>query len=328
MISENPKKMLNIYILEILKKYSDIDHRLKQQDIIDYVQREYGLECERKAVKRNILSLIEFGYDIEYKNGWYMASREFEDSELHLLIDSILFSKSIPTRQAQDLIDKLIKLSSRSFIKKVKHISNLPELQCCDNKQLFYTIDILDEAIGARRKVSFTYNDYYTDKKLHPRRERAYIVNPYQIAATNGRYYLIANYDSHDDISHYRIDHITDIKILEDKVKPQKNVKGLKNGLDLPKHMAENIYMFNGESIKVKMQADKTIINDIIDWFGSKVTFSNETENTCTVSLKINENAIFFWAMQYGEHVKILEPETLQERIKQSADNMAKKYTT
>jgi predicted DNA-binding transcriptional regulator YafY len=111
-------------------------------------------------------------------------------------------------------------------------------------------------------------------------------------------------------------------------VKPQKNVKGLKNGLDLPKHMAENIYMFNGESIKVKMQADKTIINDIIDWFGSKVTFSNETENTCTVSLKINENAIFFWAMQYGEHVKILEPETLQERIKQSADNMAKKYTT
>lgn len=328
MVSENPKKMLNIYILEILKKYSDVDHRLKQQDIIDYIRSDYGLECERKAIKRNIVSLIEFGYDIEYKNGWYLASREFEDSELHLLIDSVLFSKSIPTKQAQDLINKLIKLASKTFVKKVKHISNLPEMMYCDNKQLFYTIDILDEAMDTHRKVSFTYNDYHTDKKLHPRRQREYVINPYQIAATNGRYYLIANYDSHDDISHYRIDHITDIKILEDKIKPQKNVQGLKNGLNLPQHMAEHIYMFNGESIKVKMQIDKVIINDIIDWFGSKVTFSSETENTCNVSLKINENAIFFWAMQYGQHVKILEPAPLIDKIKKAAKDITKKYTT
>ena len=51
------------------------------------------------------------------------------------------------------------------------------------------------------RQVSFTYNSYGTDKKLHPRRDsagniREYIVNPYQIAAANGRYYLICNYDS------------------------------------------------------------------------------------------------------------------------------------
>lgn len=65
------------------------------------------------------------------------------------------------------------------------------------NPQLFYTIEIIDEAIAAGRQVAFIYNAYGTDKRLHPKRDQEYIVNPYQIAATNGRYYLIGNYDKY-----------------------------------------------------------------------------------------------------------------------------------
>lgn len=55
------------------------------------------------------------------------------------------------------------------------------------NKQLFYTIDVLDEAIEKKRQVEFEYCSYGTDKQLHPRRNdngeiRRYIVNPYQLA--------------------------------------------------------------------------------------------------------------------------------------------------
>lgn len=323
---ENPKKMLNIYILEILTRYSDFDHRLLQQDIIDLIQAHYGVACERKAVKRNITALIEFGYDILYDNGWYLASRTFENSELHLLVSSVLFSKSIPTKQCKDLIEKLLSLSNQYFVSKVDHISNLPELQHTDNKQIFYTIEILSEALERHKKVSFTYNDYHIDKKLHPRREAKYIVNPYQIVATNGRYYLIGNYDAYDDISHYRIDRITDIDILDERIKAHKDVKGMKNGLNLPKHMAEHVYMFNGNTIRVKIQANKKIISDIIDWFGPNVHFSNESEGLCDVTFKANENAVFYWAMQYGEHVRVLEPAFLQERIKNAAKQIAAKY--
>lgn len=38
-------------------------------------------------------------------------------------------------------------------------------------------------------------------------------------------------------------------------VKPMKKVKGLENGLNLPKHMAEHIYMFTGESAAVTFRA-------------------------------------------------------------------------
>ena len=51
-------------------------------------------------------------------------------------------------------------------------------------------LDVLNDAIEEKRKVSFIYNRYGTDFKLHPRRNEPYIVNPYQMVANNGRYYL------------------------------------------------------------------------------------------------------------------------------------------
>ena len=79
------KKLYIMYILEILKKYSDDRHRLRQQDIIDIMKKDYDVSCERKAVARNISDLQELGYDIETDGGYYLAERDFEDSELRLL---------------------------------------------------------------------------------------------------------------------------------------------------------------------------------------------------------------------------------------------------
>lgn len=31
----------------------------------------------------------------------------------------------------------------------------------------------------------------------------------------NGHYYLIGNYDTHDNVSHYRLDRMTSVEILE-----------------------------------------------------------------------------------------------------------------
>ena len=81
----------------------------------------YSQKVDRKAIKRNLMNLIDSGYDIEYsetvrrnKNGeeetiysdWYL-NREFIDAELRLLIDSLIFSKHIPYNQCKALIEKL-----------------------------------------------------------------------------------------------------------------------------------------------------------------------------------------------------------------------------
>ena len=344
MYGKQPKKMLIMNILDILKRYTDEDHRLSQKEIMDILEREYDMKVERKAVKRNLLNLIDYGYNIEYsesvrinKKGeeetvytdWYLE-RDFSDAELRLLIDSLLFSRHIPYSQCKMLIEKLENLSNRYFKSRVKHIQTLPDNEL-PNRQLFYTIEILDQAITKGKQVSFHYNEYHTDKKFHLRSDhegnvRTYIINPYQMAAVNGRYYVICNYDKYDDVSNYRVDRITDIQLLDTPVKPMKNVKGLEHGLNLPKHMAEHVYMFTGESVPVTFRAKKYLLTDLFDWFGKEMQFTDETEDEVTVRATVNLDAMRKWALQYALHVKVLKPERLVEMLKEDVKRAAEQY--
>ena len=67
MYTAQPKNMLVMNILEILKKHSDAEHPLNQKDIMDLLQSEYEMTVDRKAVKRNLMNLLDCGYNLEYK---------------------------------------------------------------------------------------------------------------------------------------------------------------------------------------------------------------------------------------------------------------------
>lgn len=326
MYATGNKKMLNMLILEILRQYTDENHSLTQQEIIRLLKKNYDMPCDRRSVKANVLSLKELGYDIDMDDGYRLLTREFEDAELRILIDSVLFSKSISTKQAKDLIDKIQGLASNYFNAKVSHVSNLPELNRTINKQAMYGLDTLNDAIAAKHQVSFMYNDVGTDFKLHPRWNMHYIVNPYQIVANNGRFYLICNYDKYNTVSHFRIDKMTDVKELETKIKPMKNVEGLENGLNLPKHMAEHVYMFSGPAVPIKLETTTNVFTDIVDWFGTDAKVLEEDGDKLVVRVNCNEEAMRYWAMQYGTCVEVLEPESLRKRLIADMKDMLKRY--
>jgi predicted DNA-binding transcriptional regulator YafY len=343
------KKLIIMNILDILRRYSDEDHRLSQKDIVDILKTEYNMTVERKTIRRNILNLMDCGYEIEYSESVRMVPnsktgeleesyiwtdfylvRDFTDSELRLLIDGLLFSKHIPYSQCKELVEKLEGLSNTYFRSRVKHIRTMPE-NAPENKQLFYTIEVLDEAISKGKKVSFHYNSFWLDKTLHPRESREggikeYTVSPYQIAATNGRYYLICNTDPHDNVSHYRLDRITDIRLLDDAARAADSVQGLKHGINLPQHMAEHVYMFSGESVPVTFRMKTYILNDVIDWFGTDVEFSDADGDEVTARVEVNLRAMKLWAIQYGPYVKVLSPDKLAEEVKQGLEAALKQY--
>lgn len=317
------KRLLPLYVLKILERYSDVEHPLTQSEVIEHIGADYGIDCERKAIAHNILALQESGYDIAYQNGYYLRERVFEDSELRLLIDRVLCSRDIPEPQGRMLIEKLGALSNVYFKKSIRHVCNLSELPHSPNKELFYTIDILDEAIEKKRQVRFFYNKFGMDKQLHHLHHRPSTVNPYQLAVTNGRYYLIGNYDAFDNVVHCRVDFITEIAMLDTPAKPMEQVRGLENGLNLPKHLIEHLYMFSGESVHVKMRVSACIISDIIDWFGPEFHIVPEDEAHCIVQMSVNQRAMFYWAMQYGNYVEILEPDSLRQNLREAVSHMA-----
>lgn len=110
------KQTLIFRLYQVLNEYSDADHPLTQQKIIDILSDEYDLVVERKAIGRNVSYLKEMGFEIEGdKKGIYLASRPFENSELRLLIDSVLSSSHINAAYSKQLIDKLILLGGKYF---------------------------------------------------------------------------------------------------------------------------------------------------------------------------------------------------------------------
>lgn len=314
-------------ILDILQDHSDAGHPLTQQDILKLLRSKYDIECDRRSVKNNIEYLIDLGIEINDENGYYLIDRPFDDAELQLLIKSVVFSKAIPRSQAKDLINKLTTFGSVNFSPRYTRASSYKDLQHTDNKQVLLNLDILDEAIEKKKKVSFIYNAYGTDMKMHPKREEPFVFNPYQVVISNARYYLMGNYDKYDTLSHFRIDRMTEMKLLDETAKSPSKVRGMEHGLDLPKHMAEHIYMFSGAVVTVEIRTEIRYMDDLIDWFGRDFSIiEKRLDGTMDIRVRCNAQAMEYWALQYGRRVEVLAPETLREQIRKDILEMAKKY--
>ncbi len=349
-MTKPPKKLLPMLILDILSKYTDADHRLSQKDIMETLKTEYDMTADRKAIRRNLDNLMQMGYAIEYSETVRMTvnpktgepeenvilsdfylEREITDSELRLLIDGLLFSKHLPYSQCRELVGKLEGLSSSYFRSHIRHIHTMPEM-ALQNPQLFYTIEVLDEAIGRGRKVAFSYLEYSTDKKRRPKRRsdgsvREYVVSPYQMAATEGKYYLICNYDKYNDISNYRIERIANIRMLDEAAKPFETLQGSDGRrLDLAKYMAEHIYMYSSDSARVVFRIVKPMITDVIDLFGMDVSFSDETDTHVTVTARVNEMAMEQFAKSYAPDVIVLEPQRIADAVRRDAERTIEAY--
>ena len=82
MDSMQPKKLIIINILDILKKYTDEDHRLNQKEIAEKLEKDYGMKVDRKAIKRNLMNLIDFGFEIEYSKSIRMIEIKNEKGKM------------------------------------------------------------------------------------------------------------------------------------------------------------------------------------------------------------------------------------------------------
>ena len=349
MYQDSGKKIVILYILKILRDYTDANHTMTQQDIADKLLSEYDIEVNRATIKRNISDLIGADYDIMCKevtrthinkktgekeeNTIYTDlyyEHDFTEPELHMLIDGLLFSRSMPHKQREKLIKKLAGLSSSWFSKRIQHVHSMGA-DSPQNPELFYTIDRLDEAIETGKQVEITYGQYGTDLKLHKKKnedgtDKRQKLNPYQLVANEGRYYLICNNDKYENVANYRIDRIMDIKILETSVKPKSEVKGLENGLNLEGYVYQNLNMFTSPPIDVEFVIDSKYVSLIIDFFGKHVKFTEQKDGTVICRMKVSATAMQHWAAEHAGIVKVISPPELVEEIREEVRNAAKMY--
>ena len=329
MPQENTKKLSILYLLKVLKEFSDENHPLTQEQIATKIENMSGIVCERKSISANINNLIDFGFDIQKANGKrgvYLAEREFELSEISFLVDAVFSCKSISSKQAKDLAQKLSKSLSVYEQKKYNYVYKTDEVARTDNKQIFYNIETIHQAIEENKQISFIYNRYNVDGNLVPRKQKPYIINPYFMVNSMGNYYLVCNNDYFDKIANFRIEEITDIKILDTEIKPATKHVGYENGLDIAKYINSNVYMFGDNQISVKLKFDNEyMVSQARKWFGKKIKIFQEND-TYFGTLTTSEMSIIYWALQYCENVEIVEPQQTREKIKEISQNLSERY--
>ena len=319
------KKTLIMRIYQTLENYSDEEHPLKQQDIIDILNRDFDIVCERKAVGRNISYLKEMGYDIESDaRGSYLASRHFEHAELRLLIDSVLSSRHVNQTHSKQLIDKLIELGGRNFKSHVKHVYSVKDWEKTQNRDFFLNVEIADEAIEQGKKIAFEYNRTGLDGKLHA--TGTHTASPYQMLLHNQRYYLMLRDDKYDTVSYDRLDKITNMRVLDEPALPLNENDGFKRGINYNEIATGMPYMFSDKPQLVTLKCKDFMTDELSDWFGASFEARKAEDGYFEATLKASPRAMLYWVLQYNDKVEVLRPESLREEVVKTLESALKLY--
>lgn len=298
----------------VLKEYSDEDHILTMEEFKKKLQMEYDLFPDRRTIASAIQTLAEFGHDIstysENKRGYYLRQRTFEPSEIRLIMDAIYTFKGVPPKQSADLIQKLQSDMSRFQRKRFRHLKTVKPAFKTKNQQVFLNIELIDEAISSKKRISFRYNRYDINLKLSSPSGKTFEVDPYLMLCANERYYLIGNHVYHDKISHYRLDRMTDMSILDTEAKPAPP------GVNFEEYVEKADGIYFGQEALFTFRCKRGILDDVIDRFGTGVKPYNLQEETFDFSMKLVDKAAIFFALEYLSRCEILEPESARERMR------------
>lgn len=324
------QKLKLLYILKMLWEYTDENNYLTMNDIISRLAA-MDINAERKSVYTDIDALNSFGFDIRLeridgKHGYLLASRDFEEAELKLLVDAVQSSKFITRKKSRELIRKLETLGSRGIAKNLQRQVYIVDRVKSMNESIYYNIDAIHSAINNNVKVKFKYMQWQIDRKLHPRRNgEPYIVSPFSLLWQDENYYLIAFDSQANKIKHYRVDKMEAISLLEDKREGKKEFAAI----DIEQYTNRVFSMYSGDEQRVNICFNLDMIGVVIDRFGKDIDIVkvDEDEGTFEVSLKVSvSNQFFGWLLGLDGGVRIVSPEAVVEGYKELLKKQLEKY--
>lgn len=310
--SENQKLKL-LYLTELFCELTDEDHPMKTQDIIDYLAHR-DVKAERKSVYDDIECLRDHGLDIVLRRGhdggYFLGAREFELSELKLLVDAVLSSKFLTTKKSLELIGKLEKLTSRHNAGSLHHNLVVSGRVKSMEESIFYNVDALHEAISHNSQVTFRYFDWDVSGKKVPR-DSEYTASPYALIWDDENYYLVAHSARHG-LTHYRVD-----KMLHIRENGEPRYRDAQtDALDLSVYGKTVFSMFSGDSIAVKMRFTNDLAGVVIDRFGRDAMLIPDGDGHFTYTANVAVTAPFFgWISQFGSRAEIIFPKAVAEKF-------------
>ncbi len=317
-MSENVRNSNNrlkiLYLYKILLEQTDENHCISMNDIIRELEL-CGISAGRKALYEDIEALRAYGLDVVAVKGnsagYYVASREFELPELKLLADAVCSSKFLTVKKSEDLLKKLSSLTSVHEAKQIRRQVYVADRVKSMNEVIYISVDAIHRAIAEKKQISFRYFDYdITKKKKY--RDGLRVCSPYAMTWDHERYYLVAYYERYpENFTNFRVDRMENVTVVDEPAR-------LPDGdFSIEEYMNSTFSMFSGEVRDVTMRFDNSLVNAVIDRFGSGAGIFPDGEDRFIVRAKVRAEAPFYaWVFQFGAKAEILSPDDVREKYR------------
>ena len=318
------QKATILCVYEILKKYSDENHMISAEKIREKLKVIYDVDMERRAIYRNIDALRSMGIEIEgytdNREGYYLIDRTFEPSEVRLLCDAVAASDMIKEETSREIINKLIDTQSVFQGRMLQKTVYVKEKQKIVNKQLFYNIDTLNIAINQGCKVAVHLLEYNMDIELVESERGTVVISPYATMWAFGDYYILAKPEDEEELTHYRIDYLKDIVILE------RNVDMIFGGVN-PAQYAEKFIYQNGENIeRYDIECDKALWNSLAEAFGNQISVIRNEDSKVVVKIRCIPSVMRKWVLEHLDRCEVVAPKHFRDEIQKTVMEAYKKY--
>lgn len=309
-----------LVLIDILKTKTDEEHPIKTSELISELDK-YGISTERKTIYRCIETLIDNGFDIVStrvpEQGYYLASREFENVEIRLLIDAVLAASFITQKKTDELVKKLEGLVSINQAREIHSRVFIDNRVKSANEHIYYSIDAINTAIEQHKKISLTYTKSGNSK--------THVISPYAMAWNKDKFYLIGNISEYNNLIHLRLDKISKVEITKEDSRPFAEVSEYKNYFDSADYVSKHINMFGGEPEAVELLCTEKGYEFLADQFEINTVIRKDEGVYVRIRTATGQGMVGFLA-QCGKEVKVISPANLCEAVKKHVEEILSLY--
>ena len=319
-----------LYILNVLKKYSDEEHMLTAAEIQRKIKEIYDVEIDPRTIRRNInLLKYKLDYDISTREdngkGYYInkdPETDFEPGEVRAIIDNFSYANYIVPSVAKEIIKKCKNMQTVYENEKLKDYQIYSVNSKTENAEVIKNIEDISSSIYNNHKIKFEYWKYEITNKLEKQIVSNPTVSPFAIVYNKQEFYFIGIKDGQDKFYHYRLDRMKNVKELSDKITIKKTKAQIKDFAE------STVEMFGGKKEEIEAICNKCLLNAIFDIFGKNVTIEKIPGNDENFKLIVDSNPMGFrmWAMRNIDMVEVIRPESLRNEMKEIAEKAIEKY--
>lgn len=320
-------KILNI--LNILQEETDEKHPISTKSLMEKLEAR-GIKSERKSIYDDINSLMDYGVDIlkvssRNGGGYYLASRDFEEAEVKLLVDAVSSSRFITVKKSRELIKKLEKLTSRHQAVELERRIFVAGRVKTENESVFYAVDHLNRAMQENSQIRFHYSEWNEKKELVFRKGGLwYQVSPWALLWNDENYYLMAYDQDSREMKHYRVDKMSEVTMIGEK----RDGRKLYEAMDMAGFVNKTFGMFGGKEEMVTLLLQKRLIGVVLDRFGKDIFLHGEGEDQWVKArVKVAVSGPFFgWLFGLGTDIRILSPQGVREEFRTWVQSIEQLY--